>query len=48
MVLSLAAYVYASVTTDDHEFDGTFALALFLADSFVAAAFVPGLPGGFA
>ena len=41
MVLSLAAYVYASVRTDDHEFDSTFAFVLFLADSFTAAAIVP-------
>ena len=41
MVVSLAAYVYASVRTEGHEFSGAFALLLFLADSFTAAAFVP-------
>lgn len=44
MVLSLAAYVHASITTDGHEFNGGFALLLFLADSFTAAAIVPELP----
>ncbi|WP_162224137.1 hypothetical protein [Halorussus salinus] len=41
MVLSLAAYVYASVTTEGHEFDEGFAFVLFLADAIVASAFVP-------
>jgi hypothetical protein len=41
MVLSLAAYVYASVTTEHHEFDEGFAFVLFLADVLIAAAFVP-------
>ena len=44
MVVSLAAYVHASIRTERHEFDGGFALLLFLADSFTAAAFVPDLP----
>ena len=43
MVLSLAAYVYASIRTDDHEFDGGFAFVLFVADAFIAAAFGPPL-----
>lgn len=46
MVLSLAAYVYASVRTEGHDFDGGFAFLLFLADSFIAAAFVPDIPFG--
>jgi len=41
MVLSLAAYVHASVTTDGHDFDEGFAFVLFLADAIVASAFVP-------
>lgn len=44
MVLSLAAYVYASVRTDRHEFAGEFAFLLFLADSFTAAAIFPDVP----
>jgi hypothetical protein len=44
MVLSLAAYVYASIRTEDHEFSGGFAFVLFVADSFIASAFVPNLP----
>ena len=43
MVFSLAAYVYASVRTDNHDFNGGFAFFLFLADSFTAAAFGPPL-----
>lgn len=46
MVLSLAAYVYASIRTDGHEFSGGFAFVLFLADSFIASAFAPTLPVG--
>jgi hypothetical protein len=44
MVLSLAAYVYASIRTEDHEFDSVFAFVLFVADSFIASAFVPNFP----
>jgi len=44
MVLSLAAYVHASVRTEDHEFRTLFAVILFLADSFIASSFVPNLP----
>jgi hypothetical protein len=44
MVLSLAAYVHASVGTPDHEFNSGFALVLFFADTLIAAAFVPELP----
>ncbi|WP_168216281.1 hypothetical protein [Halorussus halobius] len=44
MVLSLAAYVYASVTTETHRFDEGFAFVLFLADAFTAAAIVPSAP----
>lgn len=44
MVLSLAAYVYASVRTDGHEFVEEFAFLLFLADSFTAAAVFPDVP----
>lgn len=43
MVLSLAAYVYASIRTENHTFNGGFAFILFLADSFIAAAFGPPL-----
>ncbi|QKY20381.1 hypothetical protein B4589_008305 [Halolamina sp. CBA1230] len=41
MVLSLAAYVYASITTEEHQFDQTMAFVLFLADVLIAGAFVP-------
>ncbi|WP_440767548.1 hypothetical protein [Natronorubrum sp. DTA7] len=41
MVLSLAAYVYASVRTPEHEFDGWFALLLFFADAGIAGAIFP-------
>lgn len=44
MVLSLAAYVYASVTTPDHEFNGGFAFQMFVADVLIAAAVVPSPP----
>lgn len=44
MVLSLAAYIHASIRTEDHEFSGGFAFILFVADSFIASAFVPTLP----
>lgn len=44
MVLSLAAYVYASVTTPDHEFNGGFAFQMFVADVVIAAAVVPSPP----
>ncbi len=44
MVLSLAAYVHASIRTEGHDFRGGFAFVLFVADSFVASAFVPNLP----
>ncbi|USZ67722.1 hypothetical protein NGM10_13425 [Halorussus salilacus] len=44
MVLSLAAYVYASVTTDGNEFDEGFDFVLFLADVFTASALVPDAP----
>lgn len=46
MVLSLAAYVYASVTTPDDEFNGGFAFQMFVADVLIAAAVVlsPPLP----
>ncbi len=40
-MLSLAAYVYASITTDGHEFDGGFAVLLFFADLFTAGAVSP-------
>lgn len=43
MVLSLAAYIYASIKTENHEFNTGFAFLLFLADSFTAAAFGPPL-----
>ncbi len=43
MVLALAAYVYASVQTPEHEFNGGFALLLLFADVWVAAAFSPSL-----
>ena len=43
MVLALAAYVYASVQTPEHEFNGGFALLLLFADLWVAAAFSPSL-----
>jgi hypothetical protein len=43
-VLSLAAYVSASVRTEEHEFENGFAFVLFLADSPTAAAFVPDIP----
>lgn len=38
MVLNLAAYVYASITTEEHRFDETTALLLFLADVVTAGA----------
>lgn len=41
MVLSLAAYVYASVTTPNHEFNGGFAFQMLVADVVIAAAVVP-------
>lgn len=44
MVLSLAAYVYASVTTPNHEFNGGFAFQMFVADVLIAAAVVPSPP----
>lgn len=44
MVLSLAAYVYASVTTPDHEFNGGFAFQMFVADVLIAAAVIPSPP----
>jgi hypothetical protein len=44
MVLSLAAYVYASVRTESHEFDEGFALVLFFADALIAASVVPTVP----
>lgn len=43
MALALAAYVYASVQTPEHEFRGSFALFLFFADVWVATAFSPSL-----
>mgnify|MGYP007117777252 CR=1 FL=1 len=43
MTLALAAYVYASVQTPEHEFRGSFALFLFFADVWVATAFSPSL-----
>jgi hypothetical protein len=39
-MISLAAYVYASITTEDEGF----AFLLFLADAFTAAAIVPAVP----
>ncbi|WP_435119271.1 hypothetical protein [Halolamina sp. C58] len=45
MVLSLAAYVYASVTTESHEFDQTTAFVLFLADVVIAQSIVPDFAG---
>lgn len=46
MVVSLAAYVHASIMTESHEFSGGFAVLLFLADSFIASAIVPNVPLG--
>lgn len=36
MVLSLPAYVHASITTPDHYFDAWFAFLLFAIDVFIA------------
>lgn len=44
MVVSLAAYVYASIRTPEHEFQAWFAFVLFLADAAVASAIVPSPP----
>ena len=41
MVVSLAAYVYASVTTPEHKFKPWFASLLFVADVFIAGAIAP-------
>ncbi len=43
-MLSLAAYVHASISTAIHEFDAWFAFVPSLADSFTAAAIVPSAP----
>lgn len=43
-MLSLAAYVHASVTTEGHEFSGGFAVFLLVADSIVASTIVPNVP----
>lgn len=43
MVVALAAYVYASIRTPDHEFDSGFAFVLFLADLLVPGAMAPTL-----
>lgn len=40
-MISLAAYVYASITTESHEFDEGFAVLLFIADLVTASAFSP-------
>lgn len=44
MVVSLAAYTYASITTDSHEFDRFHAFLFFVADVFIAGAIVPTFP----
>lgn len=41
MVVALAAYVYASIRTPEHEFDSGFAFVLFIADAIVAGAMAP-------
>lgn len=41
MVVSLAAYVHASVANDRHEFNRQVAFVFFLADAAIAAAIVP-------
>lgn len=46
MVVSLAAYVYASITTQSHEFDRFHAFLFFLTDVLIAGAVVPTLPVG--
>lgn len=43
-MLSLAAYVHASVTTEGHEFSPGFAVFLLIADSIVASTIVPNVP----
>ncbi|RZV06717.1 hypothetical protein BDK88_3748 [Natrinema hispanicum] len=44
MVVSLAAYVYASIRTPEHKFQGWFAFVLFLADASVAGAIASSSP----
>ena len=44
MVVSLAAYTYASITTDGHRFDRFHALLFFFADVLIAGAIAPAVP----
>lgn len=44
MVVALAAYVYGSIRTPEHEFDSGFAFVLFVADVIVAGSVVPDIP----
>lgn len=44
MVVSLGAYVHASVRTDGYTFKPGFAVLLFLADTLIATAIVPSFP----
>ena len=46
MVVTLAAYVHASITTAEHAFKPWFAFVLFLADLAIAGAIVPATPLG--
>ena len=48
MVVSLAAYVYVSIRTPEHEFQAWFAFVLFVADAAIANAIVPSPPTGLA
>lgn len=44
MVLSLAAHVHASITTEGHAFDRFHAFVFCLADLVIAGALVPTVP----